>query len=55
MIATEVHRRPISDCNGDERAMPATPSALLKGLICVSFDNAVIAQFANNLAKRFDL
>ena len=33
MIATEVHRRPISDCNGDERPMPKTPSVLVKGLI----------------------
>ena len=33
MIATEVHRRPISDCNGDKRAMPRTPFVLLKGLI----------------------
>ena len=33
MIATEAHRRPISDRNGNERAMPRTPSVLLKGLI----------------------
>ena len=33
MIATEVHRRPISDRNGDERPMPKTPFMLLKGLI----------------------
>lgn len=33
MIATEVHRRPISDCNGDKRPMPKTPFMLLKGLI----------------------
>ena len=33
MIAAEVHRRPISDCNGDERAMFGTPFVLLKGLI----------------------
>ena len=33
MIATEVHRRPISDCNGDKRAMFRTPFVLLKGLI----------------------
>ena len=33
MIAAEVHRRPISGCNGDERAMFKTPFVLLKGLI----------------------
>ena len=33
MIATEVHRQPISDCNGDKRAMSGTPFVLLKGLI----------------------
>ena len=33
MIATEVHRRTISDCNGDERAMFRTPIVLLTGLI----------------------
>ena len=33
MIATEAHRRPISGCNGDERAMFKTPFVLLKGLI----------------------
>ena len=33
MTAAEVHRRPISGCNGDERAMFKTPFVLLKGLI----------------------
>lgn len=55
MIATEVHRLPISDRNGNERAMPRTPSMLLRGAYCVSFDNAAIAQIANNLVTWADL
>ena len=54
MIATEVHRLPISDRNGNERAMPRTPSMLLRGAYCVSFDNAGIVRIANNLAAWAD-
>ena len=34
--------------------MPRTPSVLLRGAYCVSFDNAGIAQITNNLAARAD-
>ena len=34
--------------------MPRTPSVLLRGAYCVSFDNAGIARIANNLAAWAD-